>query len=129
MSPRRRRPKPSAEPAGDVAARPDPVDAARRNWPTPIRDKHWVDQRGNRWHIRGGLLAAKQARRLLRRPDVAVLHVYGVNPRQATGPEREALIDRIERFFAGAAPPMSDFAIAEFRDDRHQVMLIVQESC
>lgn len=79
--------------------------------------------------MRGGLLTAKQARRLFSRPDVAVLHVYGLDPRQVTGPERDALIDRIEQFFADAAPPMTDFAIAEFRNDQRQAMLVVQESC
>jgi hypothetical protein len=79
--------------------------------------------------MRGGLLTAKQARRLLRRPEVAVLHVYGVSPRQVAGAEREALTVQIEQFFAGAAPPMNDFAIAEFRDDQRRVLLVVQESC
>jgi hypothetical protein len=39
------------------------------------------------------------------------------------------LIDRIEEFFAGVAPPMGDYAIAEFRDDRRHVMLVVHEFC
>jgi hypothetical protein len=58
-----------------------------------------------------------------------VLHVYGVSPRQVAGAEREALTVQIEQFFAGAAPPMNDFAIAEFRDDQRRVLLVVQESC
>jgi hypothetical protein len=45
------------------------------------------------------------------------------------GPERDALIDRIEQFFVGTTPPMTDFAIAEFRNDVRQAMLVVQESC
>lgn len=98
-------------------------------WPEPIRDKHWTDQDGKPWRIRGGLLTAKRARRLLRQPDVIVLHVYGLEPTQVTGPVRDALIGRIERYFAGNAPPFSDFAIAEFRNDQRQIMLIVQESC
>jgi predicted naringenin-chalcone synthase len=79
--------------------------------------------------MRGGLLAARQARRLLRRPDVTVLHVYGLDPRVVTGLERDALTVRIEEFFVGCAPPMSDFAIAEFRNGQRQVMLVVQEYC
>lgn len=129
MPPRSRRPKPFAEVVEDVAADRGPAGSGLQAWPSPIGDKHWVDQQGNRWQMRGGLLSAKQARRLLRRSEVAVLHVYGVSPRQVTGTEREALTGQIERFFAGDAPPMSYFAIAEFRDDQRRVLLVVQESC
>jgi hypothetical protein len=129
MSPRSRRPKPFAELVEDVAAHRGRTGSSWQAWPSPIGDKYWVDQQGSRWHMRGGLLTAKQARRLLRRPEVAVLHVYGVSLRQVTGPEREALTGQIEQFFAGTAPPMSDFAIAEFRDDQRRVLLVVQESC
>ena len=79
--------------------------------------------------MRGGPLTARQARRLLSRPGVIVLHVYGIDPRPVTAPERDGLIARIEEFFAGDAPPMSDFALAEFRNDQRQVMLVVQEHC
>jgi hypothetical protein len=129
MPPRSRRPDSFAQLVEDFAAHRGPLGSAGQAWPSPIGDKHWVDQQGSRWQMRGGLLTAKQARRLLRRSDVAVLHVYGVSPRQVSGTERKALIDQIEQFFVGAAPPMSDFAIAEFRDDRRQVLLVVQESC
>lgn len=131
MPPRRRQHKPFADPAGeDAAAHPaSTAPAGEGRWPAPIHDKHWIDQQGNRWHMRGGELIARQARRLLRRPDVAVLHVYGVAARQLTGSDRDALARRIEQFFSGDTPPMSDFAIAEFRDELHRVMLVVQESC
>jgi hypothetical protein len=46
-----------------------------------------------------------------------------------TGLERDALTVRVEEFFAGCAPPMSDFAIAEFRNGQRQVMPVVQEYC
>ena len=127
---RRRRPLEfPAESAQKGAVQPAPGDTGWHTWPAPIRDKNWIDRQGNRWHVRGGLLTARQARRLFRRPDVAILHLYGLDPRQVTGPERGALIDRIELFFAGAAPPMTDFAIAEFRNDLRETMLVVQESC
>jgi hypothetical protein len=128
MPRRRRQPGSSAESAEKIA-QPTPAGTGRPTWPAPIGDKRWIDLQGNRWHMRGGLLTAKQARRLFRRPDVAILHVYDPDPRQVTGPERDALIDRIEQFFADAAPPMTDFATAEFRSDLRQPMLVVQESC
>jgi hypothetical protein len=129
MARRQRQPESAAESGARFTAQPTPVEEGRRSWPTPIRDKHWTDRQGNRWRMRGGLLTATQARRLFRRPDIAILHVYGLDPRQLTGRERDALIDRIEEFFVGAAPPMTDFAIAEFRNDVRQAMLVVQESC
>jgi hypothetical protein len=129
MAPRDRQPKASAEPAGKDATPHAAADAAGRDWPAPIRDRRWTDRHGAQWRMRGGLLTARQARRLLRRPDVIVLHIYGFDPRLVTGLERDALTARIEEFFAGYAPPMSDFAIAEFRNGQRQVMLVVQESC
>jgi hypothetical protein len=125
----RRQPEFSAESAEKVSARPRPADTGWHAWPTPIRDKHWIDRQGNRWRMRGGLLTVRQARRLFRRPDVAILHVYGPEPRHVTGPERDALVDKVEQFFVHAAPPMTEFAIAEFRNEVGQAMLVVQESC
>jgi hypothetical protein len=129
MPSKSRRPKPFAELVEDAAAHRGPTGSSWQDWPSPIGDEHWVDQQGSRWQMRGGLLTAEQAQRLLRQPEVAVLHVCGVSPRQVTGPEREALTGQIEQFFAGCTPSMSDFAIAEFRDDQRRVLLVVQESC
>lgn len=86
MARRRRQPESSAE----SAAQPAPADTAPHGWPAPIADGHWTDPEGNRWSMRGGLLTAKQAGRLFRRPDVAVLHVYAADTRQVTGPQRDA---------------------------------------
>jgi hypothetical protein len=98
-------------------------------FPTPLQDKHWTDQHGTLWHMRGGTLAARQARRLLNRTDVPLVHVYGPDARELTGPDRAELASRIEDFFAGNAPSRSDYVVAEFRNDQRQVMLVVQEYC
>jgi hypothetical protein len=119
----------SPESAGTIAARLTPTEPSSDRWPAPLADNHWIDQQGNRWRIRGDLLTPKQARRLFRRPDVSVLHFYGPDCREVTGPDRDALIDRIEQFFVDAAPPMTAFAMAEFRNDLRQVTVVVQESC
>jgi hypothetical protein len=100
-----------------------------REFPTPLQDKRWTDPHGTQWHMRGDLLTTRQARRLLNRSDVSLLHVYGPDARQLAGPDRSMLIGRIEEFFAGNAPPRSDYVIAEFRNDQRQVMLVVQEYC
>jgi hypothetical protein len=129
MAPGDRRPKAPAEPAGKDAAPQPAAGAAERYWPAPIRDRSWTDRHGVQWRMRGELLTPRRVRRLLSRPDVAVLHIYGPDPRLVTGLERAGLISRIEEFFAGDAPPMSDFALAEFRDGQRQIMLVVQEYC
>jgi uncharacterized protein YbgA (DUF1722 family) len=68
-------------------------------------------------------------RRLLNRPDVRILHAYGPHPTEVSGPEREALLERVERYLAGEAPPHSAFWLAEFRDDNHHAMLVIEEAC
>ena len=100
-------------------------------WPHPIQDGHWTDDNGTEWHIRGGLaqLPDRVLRRLLKRTDVRVLHAYGPDPTEITGPEREALLERVERYFAGMAPPHSQFWSAEFRDEHRNVMLVIEEAC
>ena len=79
--------------------------------------------------MRGGPLDAKQARRLMQRPDVHVVRAYELNVTEVLGAERDALLARVEEFFAGHAPPYSGFDLGDFRDQNHRVMLMVQESC
>jgi len=101
-------------------------------WPQPIHDGHWTDANGTQWHIRGTRGHTPQRvllRRLLKLPDLRVLHAYGLQPTEVSGPEREALLKRVERYFAGEAPPHNEFWLAEFRDDHHHVMLVIQEAC
>ena len=64
----------SAESAGKVRPSPTPADTGQQDWPAPIGDKHWTDRQGHR-RMRGGLLTARQARRLFGPPDVDNLHL------------------------------------------------------
>jgi hypothetical protein len=99
-------------------------------WPQPIRAGHWIDDSGTDWHLRGGGgLTHPVLRRLLKRPDLRILHAYGVRPREVSGAERAALLARVERYLAGEAPPRSEFRLAEFRDDDRHVMLVIEEDC
>ena len=79
--------------------------------------------------MRGGPLDVKQARRLVKRPDVHVVRAYELNVAEVRGAERDALLARVEEFFAGNAPPYSEFELGDFRDQNHRVTLMVQESC
>jgi hypothetical protein len=62
--------------------------------------------------------ASPPLRRLLKRPGLLVLHAYGPHPHEVSGPELEALLDQVERYHEGEAPPHSAFLLAEFRDRR-----------
>ena len=79
--------------------------------------------------MRGGTLDQRQLRRLLKRLDVRVLHVYGPEPREVSGQELESLLAGIEEFFRGQAAPTTDFRIADFRDPYHHVLVVVEECC
>jgi hypothetical protein len=46
-----------------------------------------------------------------------------------SGREREALLQRVEQYAAGDAPPYSAFLLAEFRNDSRQAMLVIEEMC
>ena len=98
-------------------------------WPRPVDDREWVDVDGGAWRMRGGPLDVKQARRLMKRPDVHVVRAYELNVAEVRGAERDALLARVEEFFAGNAPPYSEFELGDFRDQNHRVTLMVQESC
>src|SRR6266511_96679 len=102
-----------------------------QSWPQPIHDGHWTDDNGAHWYIRGGRaqLPHRVLRRLLKRPDLRVLHAYGPHPIEVSGTERKAFLQRVERYFTGEAPPHSEFRLAEFRDDDHRVMLVIEEAC
>ena len=104
-------------------------DGQVRPWPTPIRDREWVDDNETTWRMRGPAIGQRELRRLLRREDVRVLHVYGLEPVELSGSHLDALVQRIEEFFAGEAPAMSDFVLGDFRDSERRVMVVVQESC
>lgn len=100
-------------------------------WPQPIRDGHWTDDDGTRWHLRGRRAGPPKPvlRRLLKHPDLRILHAYGPRPTEVVGAERTALLDQVERYLGGDAPPYSEFRLAEFRDADRNVMLIIEEGC
>lgn len=79
--------------------------------------------------MRGSELDPKEVRRVRQRPGLRVLHAYGPEPTEPSGAEREALLTRVEQYFAGNAPPMNEFRLAEFRHEHDGVMLVVEESC
>jgi len=79
--------------------------------------------------MRGRELNPKEVRRLLRRLTCACCMSTAPDPTEVSETERQALLDRVEQFFAGEAPPMCDFRVAEFRDSNRRVLLAIEEGC
>lgn len=129
----RQRQKP--ESFADLVVTAESIDPGREGvpetWPQPISDGHWIDEDGVGWHIRGRAIepASPALRRLLKRDGLRVLHAYGPCPREIAGREREALLERVERYAAGDSTPHSAFLLAEFRNDHGQAMLVIEEIC
>jgi hypothetical protein len=101
----------------------------QQEWPTPIRVREWLAADGTEWRMRGGPIDERAVRNLLRRPGVKLLHVYGMEPRELDLAEGSELVASLNTFYAGKAQPHADFTVADFRDDEHNVLLVVQESC
>lgn len=98
--------------------------------PRPLGSKVWVDDRGTEWHRRGAdTLAPRQARKLLSRPEVVFMHVFGGPAHEHVGSDRESLAADVEAFWAGDADPMTTFDVGEFRNEAHQVMVMIVEGC
>lgn len=97
--------------------------------PRLIHAGDWTDEAGVRWKLRGQQLEPKQARRLMSLPGLRVIVVDGPRPREVEGAKLDELFARIHEFFAGEAPPMTDFRLAEFRSADRTWLLVVEESC
>lgn len=86
-----------AEKVGRSDASPHGTDI---EWPRPVHDGTLIDADGTTWTMRGPALEGKRARRLVRTPDVRVIHAYG--------------LDVVE--------------LGELRDEDRRIMLVAQES-
>lgn len=101
-------------------------------WPAPIHEKSCTDADGVEWRLqgaRGDGLDERDLRRLIKKHgDIRVLHSYD-RVAEVEGEARDELLARVREFWAGEAPPMRGFYLAEFRDDERRVILVVQEWC
>jgi hypothetical protein len=101
---------------------------------SPIRDREFVDEGGTRWQLRGGELRWNRVERLIRDPQVPVLHVYLDEVSEVPGAERENVLARIRPYLKSAGDGSTrsdhtDFVAAEFKDAGHRSMLVIEESC
>lgn len=131
MKPQSKKPESFADLVRNVGSAPKGERIGPEPWPRLIGDGHWTDDGGTQWHIRGRRdePPRRVLRRLLKRPDLRVLHSYGPYPAEVPGAERQALLERVERYFAGEAPPHRTFWLAEFRDENGHIMLVIEEAC
>ena len=104
-------------------------DGTEVEWPRPVYDGSLMDAEGTMWQMRGPALEGKRARRVVRMPDVRVVHAYGLDVVELEGEDKDELLARVEECLRGDAPPYSVFELAEFRDEDRHVMLVAQESC
>lgn len=98
--------------------------------PQPLAGKDWTDAEGVTWRRRGqGRLSQRQARKLLSRSEVHVMHVHLGAVHEHQGADRDSLISEVEAFWAGDVEPMATFDMGEFRDTSHRVMVMIVEGC
>ena len=125
---RRDRPVPSSEPVPDV---PEPSEQPHV-WQQPVRDGVWTDADGTVWRLRHNV-GLRRIARLVAAPDVRVLLAYGPDdPTEVPPIDRADLWARALPYLqdrAGAAGDHTSFVVAEFRDDRRRVLVVLEESC
>ncbi|MEU4164763.1 hypothetical protein [Actinoplanes sp. NPDC026670] len=129
MDIQREEPLPFADPGKAASAESADVVHAAGAPPSPIRDRHWDDDEGIRWHMRGRPIEAYYAavQQQLERVGLHVLYADGSAPREVFGEQRSALIERVKRSVVSGAEPPSDFSLADFRTEDHRVMLVIEE--
>jgi hypothetical protein len=116
----------------ELLAEVDEPTSPPPDWPAPIPDDHWTDPDGVCWRRRGEDLSVKQIERLIRDPQVTVLHVY--QSALFVPPEdRHDLWLRMRPYLTGKVDrdpcDYTDFRAAEFKYDARRSMLVIEEYC
>jgi hypothetical protein len=100
---------------------------------SPIADREYTDEHGVRWRMRGGEPRWTRIEHLMSDSEVRVLHVYLSDVNDVTGDERGGLLARIRPYLKGERThepdDQTDFDAAEFKDDQHHSLLVIEESC
>jgi hypothetical protein len=96
----------------------------------PLASGEFTDAVGVLWRIRGGELSWTRIARLVRDPQTSVVHVYLNDVRTIAPEDREAFLQKISWYVAGPVPDdHTEFRVAEFKDDDHRSMILVEETC
>ena len=112
-----------------LAAAPEPR-GQEIEYLQPIRSGEYTDEAGVLWRMRGGELSWARIARLIRDPQVRVVHVYLNDVREVAPETREDFLSTIRPYVDGPAPDdHTDFTAAEFKDGNHSSMILVEETC
>jgi hypothetical protein len=112
-----------------LAAAPEPR-GQEVEYLQPISSGEYTDEAGVLWQLRGGELSWVRIARLIRDPQVHVVHVYLNDIREVVPEARESFLAKIRPYVDGPAPDdHTDFSVAEFKDDEHRSMILVEETC
>lgn len=101
---------------------------------SPIRERRLIDESGTVWRIRGGELRWGRLERLVRDPAALVVLVYLDEVKEIQTAEREDLLATIRPYLkpsgdGRALGEHTDFVVAEFKDDDHRSMVVVEQHC
>ncbi|MFI5711177.1 hypothetical protein [Kribbella sp. NPDC051620] len=104
-------------------------------WSQPVVDGEFTDEHGVWWQLRGGdeLMPWKRVQQLLRDPEVRVLRFYANEARDVLPEERESFAAEIKPYLTSEivrpAGDCTDFLAGEFKDEHHNHLLVVEQSC
>jgi hypothetical protein len=117
-----------------TTANPDLADAGFEPIYSPIDEGGYTDKHGTRWRLRGGELRWARIQHLLLDHQVPVLHVYMGDVREIADDDRADFLSVVRPYLKGVhVPPpgddYTDYVAAEFKDDQHTSLLVVEELC
>ncbi|WP_328330367.1 hypothetical protein OHA70_08550 [Kribbella sp. NBC_00382] len=103
-------------------------------WSQPVVDGEFTDEGGVRWQLRGdGSMPWKRVEQLLKDPEVRVLRVYANEASDVLPADRESFSAEIKPYLTGKvlreAGDWTDFLAGEFKDEQHNHLLVVEQSC
>ena len=103
-------------------------------WRQPLVDGEFTDEVGVWWQLRGdGSIPWKRVEQLLKDPQVRVLRFYLNEARDVLPEERESFSAEIRPYLTDkivrTAGDFTDFFAGEFKDEHHNHLLLVEQSC
>lgn len=123
-----------------TAANPEPDASGFETYNSPIHEAEYIDQHGVTWQMRGRKLRWPRIQHLILDHQVPVVHVNMDQVREIPDDERRNLLVRVRPCLKNgechphiavfrSAGDQTDFIAAEFTDDRHRSLLVIEEDC
>lgn len=118
---------------GVTAANPDTTKSRFDPIYSPINEGEYTDKYGVRWQLRGGELRWARIQHLILDHRVAVLHAYDGELHEIADDDRADFLSAVRPYLKGVhiPPPgdYTDYIAAEFKDDQHRSLLVIEEFC